>query len=271
MLVLLCDTETNGLSFDEGACVLEVAAALFDTKHAAVVESYSSLIYDGKVDKNEAEHVNGIPIELVKAEGNVPFTVWNRFASMAQQATCIVAHRAEFDQGFVDKSIAAIAHDLAALRTDVDAEARAGLHIEQWAALGRPWVCTKSDFEWPNKLRGDSLVQLALGLGLGVASAHRAMADVDTTARCLTRVAEILHAREREEIEPCMVGTVDILEPLFRRAMRPKVRVVALVPFEQKDLAKQAGFFWEPSRREWYRMMPQEDIDKLNFRAVVRA
>ena len=63
----------------------------------------------------------------------------------------------------------------------------------------------------------------------------------------------------------------DWLEPLFRRAMRPKVRVVAQVSFEQKDLAKAEGFFWDAARREWYRRMPAEDISKLPFRAVERA
>jgi DNA polymerase III subunit epsilon len=252
MRVLLVDTETSGLSYEEGARVVEVAAALYDTKYASVIESFSALI---RHDKNEAEHVNGIPVGLLLEHGDEPGAVWCRFVDLAQEAECLVAHRAEFDQGFVQKSLDAL---------DVPG------NIEVWEDWNRDksWVCTKSDIEWPNKLRGDSLVQLALGLGLGVASAHRAMADVDTMARCLTRAQEVMTVEWAKD--PCG-SSGDWLEPLFRRAMRPKVRVVALVSFEQKDLAKDAGFFWEPQRREWYRRMPAEDVSKLPFRAVERA
>lgn len=245
MRVLLVDTETSGLDYEAGARVVEVAAALYETKYASVIESFSALI---RHDKNEAEHVNGIPAGLLLEHGDDPLAVWDRFADLGIEAECYVAHRAEFDQGFAGKSISALEGG-----------------VDNWDPH-KPWVCTKSDIEWPNGLRGDHLVQLALGLGLGVASAHRAMADVDTMARCLTRVNEILRA----DYGPG-AGSADFLEPLFRRAMRPKVRVVAKVAFEQKDLAKNAGFFWEPERRQWYRMMPREDIEKLPFRAVEQA
>ena len=257
MRVLLVDTETSGLSYDEGARVVEVAAALYDTKYASVIESFSALIAH---DKNEAEHVNGIPVGLLMEHGDEPGPVWDRLLRLSTEAECFCAHRAEFDQGFVAKSLGDLAtHGEASI-------------LENWDP-SKPWCCTKSDFDWPNKLRGDSLVQLALGLGLGVANAHRALADVLTMAACLSRAQEILkrdfcfetvdHADEHPE-------NYDFLEPLFRRAMRPKVRVVALVAFEQKDLAKEAGFFWEPGRREWYRMLPREDIASLPFRAVER-
>lgn len=235
MRVMLVDTETSGLSHEAGARVVEVAAALYDTKYASVIESFSAII---RHTSNEAEHINGIPVGLLLEQGDDAAPVWDRFCDMGIEAECYAAHRAEFDQGFVAKSIADLEPDYAV----------------NWDPH-KPWVCTKSDIEYPNKLRGDSLVQLALGLGLGVASAHRAMTDVDTMARIFLRLSEMGFD----------------LEALFRRGMRPKSRVVAQVSFEQKDLAKEAGFFWEPQRREWYRMMPTEDIAALPFKAVVRA
>ena len=238
MRVLLVDTETSGLSYDEGARVIEVAAALYDTKYASVIESFSALIAH---DKNEAEHVNGIPVGLLMEHGDEPGPVWDRLLRLSTEAECFCAHRAEFDQGFVAKSLGDLAtHGEASI-------------LENWDP-SKPWVCTKSDIEWPNKLRGDHLVQVALGLGLGVSAAHRALVDVDTMARCFTRLAQM-------GIE---------LEPLFRRAMRPKTRVVALVSYDQRQIAKDAGFFWDDKRREWYRAMPEEDVAALPFRAVVR-
>jgi DNA polymerase-3 subunit epsilon len=239
MRVLLVDTETSGLSYEDGARVVEVAAALYDTKYASVIESFSALIAH---DKNEAEHVNGIPVGLLLESGDEPSPVWDRFLRLSVDAECFAAHRAEFDQGFVAKSLGALA------------EGGEASILENWDP-SKPWTCSKTDFEYPNKLRGDSLVQLALGLGLGVSSAHRAMTDVDTMARIFLRLSQMGFD----------------LESMFRRAMRPKVRVVAQVSFEQKDLAKDAGFFWDPTRREWYRRMPVEDIAALPFRAVERA
>jgi DNA polymerase-3 subunit epsilon len=253
MRVLLVDTETSGISYDEGARVIEVAAALYDTKYASVIESFSALI---KHDKNEAEHVNGIPVGLLLEQGDEPLTVWTRFAALASVAECLVAHRAEFDQGFIDKSIAVLQPTCAS--------------IDGWDPRENVWCCTKSDFEWPNKLRGDHLVQLALGLGLGVSSAHRAMVDVDSMARILTRVQEVSRLAWFEGAHSLQRQSLDFLEPLFRRAMRPKVRVVALVPYENRDMAKEAGFFWIPERKEWYRNMPREDIAALPFKAVER-
>jgi DNA polymerase-3 subunit epsilon len=146
---------------------------------------------------------------------------------MRELTDCVAAHRAEFDRKFVES---------------------AGVEI------AGPWCCTKSDFEWPNDLRGESLVQLALGLGLGVSSAHRAMTDVDTMARVLTRVHEMGRS----------------LPDMFRRACRPKKRFVALVSYDSRDIAKQAGFAWDDQRREWWKAMPPQDAEELTFRVVQR-
>ena len=235
MRVLLVDLETSGLSWDEGHRVVEVAAALYDTKYASVIEQFSALI---KHHENGAEHINGIPVGLLMEHGDEPAPVWDRMLRLSSEAECHVAHRAEFDRGFTEKSLGELAGNSL---------------LENWDPK-KPWVCSKSDIEWPNKLRGDHLVQVALGLGLGVSAAHRALVDVDTMARCFTRLAQM-------GIE---------LEPLFRRAMRPKTRVVALVSYDQRQIAKDAGFFWDDKRREWYRAMPEEDVAALPFRAVVR-
>lgn len=232
MNVLLLDTETQGIDEKEHA-VIEVACTLYSLTYGAAIESYASLI---GAEGNPAEHVNGISPELLAEEASVGMSavkVWDRVMTMSTRARCIAAHRAEFDQRFVRKACSSLGNPLAD-------------HL--------PWVCTKTDICWPGDRQGDSLVQLALSLGLGVASAHRAMADVDTMSRILTRVHEI---------------GVD-LEELFTRAMRPKKRFVAMVSYERRDLAKKAGFLWDDKRREWWRMIPPEDVEEIPFRVVQR-
>jgi DNA polymerase III subunit epsilon len=224
MKVLLCDVETTGL--EEQDVVIEVACTLYSLPMASPIESYACVL---KGFANPASHVNGIKPELLKEHGLEPADVWGRVGQLAQEADCMAAHRAEFDKRFVDKAMG-----------------------DQGWKIDKPWVCTKTDIRWPGGRRGDHLVQLALSLGLGVASAHRAMADVDTMSRILTRVAET---------------GVDLVE-LFRLGMRPKKRYVAKVPFDMNPVLKENGFLWDADRKQWYRNMPPEEVDALTFRVT---
>jgi DNA polymerase-3 subunit epsilon len=218
MKIAILDTETQGLDASQHKCI-EVAVMLFDLAYAQPVASFASLI---RSNSNEAVHINGIPSEML-AHAHDPDIVWRNVRWLIEPAQAIVAHRAEFDQQFCPP-------------------------------LDRPWVCSKTDLRIPGHRMGDSLVQLALSLGLGVASAHRAMADVDTLARILTRVSEMGHD----------------LEEMFVLAMRPKKRFVAVVSYEMRQAAKDAGFLWDGDRRQWWRMMPPEDAEALSFRVEQR-
>lgn len=216
--ILILDTETTGLDPLRDACI-EVAAILYDLEHASPIESYASLIRAGS---NAAEAVNAIPAALL--EGAPPADdVWPRVEALAKRADAIVAHRAEFDRGFVHRAV----RDAA------------------------PWVCSKFDLEWPKSTRvGDGLVSLALSHGLGVSSAHRAMTDCDTLARLFTRVHE----------------TGVSLPRMLSRALRPKVRVIAVVSYDDRDKAKSAGFSWDPAKKEWGRTMFVDDVAALPFK-----
>ena len=249
MRVLLCDVETSGVDFDAGHRVIEVAAALFDTKYASVIEGFSALI---KHDSNDAETINSIQPGLLLEHGDEPGSVWDRFLRLGSEADCFCAYNEAFDRGFISKSIEAL------VGSDV---------LENWEP-SKPWVDAMNDVQW-GTAGSKSLTSVALALGLGVASAHRAMADVELMARCFARLADIEKVEWLErEGRP---GDGDFLEPIFRLGMRPKVRVVAQVSYEQRELAKNSGFMWNPDRREWFRLMAKEDVGSLPFRAVERA
>jgi DNA polymerase-3 subunit epsilon len=214
----ILDTETSGTD-PAIHKTIEIAAMLYDIKLAQPIASYASLI---RGDSNEAEHVNGIPVELL-AQAQDPDLVWRAVGWLLGPAQVVLAHKAEFDRQFVHESI----------------------------RNTKPFVCSKTDIQWPGRMRGDSLVQLALALGLGVASAHRAMADVDTLARILTRVAE----RGAN------------LEEIILRALRPKVLYFAVVSYDDRQIAKDHGFSWDVQKygKNWYRFMPPEDTKELPF------
>ena len=225
MRVALLDTETQGLDVEKDR-VIEVAVTLYSLTHASPIESYACIL---KADSNAAESKNGISPALLSEHGLHSADVWERVMELSVEADCMCAHRAEFDKKFVDK-----------------ATGEHGLHIDKL------WVCSKTDLRWPGGLQGDHLVHLALALGLGVANAHRAGADVEMMSRILTRAAE--------------KGAN--LEEMFRQGMRPKKRFVAHVPFDMNYMLKENGFLWEPTRKQWYRNMPPEDAEALSFRVV---
>lgn len=110
-----------------------------------------------------------------------------------------------------------------------------------------PWLCTMSDFKWPSATREQgSLINIALDHGLGVGSAHRALTDCRLIARLFDRMPD--------------------LPAMFRIAMRPKALFVGLQPFEDNQLAKDAGFKWDRLvPRKWSRIMAIEDAQSLPF------
>lgn len=211
----LIDTETTSLEPPPIGKTIEVAVMLFDLKHAQPVASFACLL---RGDSNEAFAVNGIPPAMLP-EAREPDRVWSAARWIIEPAQVIIAHHAEFDRQFTP---------------DFD----------------KPWVCTEEDIKWPDRARGGSLAHLALSLGLGVASAHRAMADVDTLARILTRMAEKGHD----------------LEAMVRHGMRPKAMFHSLAPYDERETVKQNGFRWEPTTKIWWRRMAIEDSKELPFR-----
>jgi DNA polymerase-3 subunit epsilon len=113
----------------------------------------------------------------------------------------------------------------------------------------KPWVCTQDDFRWPRQTKErESLISLALAHGIGVSEVHRAIND------CLLISA--------------LFDRVDDLQSLFEYAMRPKATFAAVVSYDDRELAKKAGFRWnEPGfERQWVRRMAIEDVAKLPFR-----
>ncbi len=215
--ILIIDTETTGLDPKVDA-VIEVGAILYSVEHATALTAWSTLLPAGT---NAAEAINRIPAAAL-SDAPDPSLCWANIASMAETAGAIVAHNAEFDRGFVP----------AILRTI------------------RPWVCSKNDLEWPKQEKpGQSLVSLVLAHDLGIATAHRALADCDMLSRLFTRAREL----------GCD------LSAMMARGMRPKAQFQALVSFDEKDKAKEAGFQWEASTKRWLRTMAIEDAAALPF------
>ena len=222
--ILILDIEATGLDHQKDT-VVEVAAALWSVPHRALLDVRSMLVRTEQL--NAAFHVNRIPDALI-AQGNVGWSeAESLIGDMMYDADATVAHNADYDRAWFSKDVAE--------RT--------------------PWICSCDDLDWPRTTQSKGLVSLALDHGVGVVSAHRALADVLTLARLFEAVAPILELQGRT------------LEEFLARGLRPKARFQALVPIERKDEAKSAGFHWNPGPvgKGWFRNMAIEDAALLRF------
>lgn len=213
---LIIDTETTGLDRDKDR-VIEIGAILYSIELQTSLASVSMLAVGGE---NPAEYINHIPVAaLAQQEPCVEGAGLSMLTEMIAYADCFVAHNAEFDESFL-----------------------------KWDQL--PWVCTKSDFSWPGHehVDGKSLVAIALEHGIGVSTAHRALADCQLIAALFDRCAD--------------------LPTMFTRAMRPKATFVAHVSYADRQLAKDAGFTWNPEPKTWTRTMAIEDAAALPFQTA---
>lgn len=177
--------------------------------------------------KNEAESINRIkPAALSEMAGVDSDHVARCYADLAYtKADALIAHNAEFDRPRFLTWL--FGKDGPRLAT-------------------APWLCTMSDFKWPLATREQgSLINLALDHGIGVASAHRALTDCRLIASLFDRMSD--------------------LQQMFQIALRPKGLFQALVSYDDRELAKQAGFKWNGRDRTWTRTMALEDAAQLQF------
>lgn len=207
---LIIDTETTGLDPAKDRAI-EVGAILYSIEHQTSLASVAFLISH---HENPAEHINRIPVAALD-DPKVEERGDSMLSHMISQADCIVAHNAEFDAAFL--------------------------------SISKTWVCTKNDVSWPNHehVNGKSLVNIALDHGIGVSTAHRALADCQLIAALFDRC--------------------DDLPAMFTRAMRPKATFIAKVSYDDRQLAKDAGFTWNPGPKTWTRTMAIEDAALLPF------
>lgn len=126
---------------------------------------------------------------------------------------------------------------------------RSFLDASGFDSMDTPWVCSKFDVEWPLSKPGASCVEMALAHGVPVVSAHRALTDCMLIAKTLEAVQALGHD----------------LPAMLARAMRPKAMFRANVSYDDRELAKTAGFHWEPASKSWLRRMAKDDTASLAF------
>jgi DNA polymerase III subunit epsilon len=187
---------------------------------------------------NTAEPINGITEQLTQSsqgysgQYGVHKLSVDLFKEMANSADFCIAFRAEFDAPLID------------------------------ALIGKQkWICAMQDFQWgyPAKTLygGYKLIDLALWLGIGISTHHRAGDDVRLLVECLNRYPD----------------RKTLVDRAIVRATSPILTVHALVSYADRELAKDAGFGWHAHEKSWLKQVKecdfQEFVNFLNFEVKV--
>ena len=119
--------------------------------------------------------------------------------------------------------------------------------------LQKKWICSLEDINWSFKKSlktRPSVTDLALAFSIPVWNLHRALSD------CFY-ISEVFKKCEN-------------LEDLLLKACEPRFLYKALVSYEERSLAKNAGFRWNsPVEGAWSRKLTSEEADNLNFKVQI--
>ena len=145
------DTETTGLSPDEGGKICEVAVSV--SQGGRVLEEFSTLVNPGMPMHPEVVAIHGITNEMVASAPSFADILPKLLALLDD--CVIVAHHAEFDVGFLKNEFA-----------------QCGMRFPPYPVLDTLKLARKSGLFSRNNLG-----YIAQDLGINAQGWHRAMAD----------------------------------------------------------------------------------------------
>jgi len=204
MILMGLDLETTGLEAETSE-ITEIGWAIFDTDHwekPLAMESHLCQI-KGQVPE-EIEELTGINDALLKRCGDrLEFVIGMLHTHLYRfEVDYMVAQNHQFDKGFLEYHSKALGQPL----------------------ITQPWIDTKTDIEFPKRIRNTNLVALAAEHQFLNPFPHAALFDVFTMMKILSKY--------------------DINEVLAYRAEKTYV-VQALVDYGNRQLASKRGYKWQ--------------------------
>lgn len=207
-LVAGVDFETTGID-SEKDFITEIGAALFDARTWEPQAYFTTFVKIPIAVPPEITKLTGITNEML-SDGKEPAVAIKELHKFLLQAKAVVAHNAPFDQGFFYHAAGA-----------------SGLEIYDIQTYGSKWYCSNSDVPHVDKYcRKLSHLALDYGVKVDITRLHRALDDVKLMGQMLK-------------------GTGFTFDQIKAFADEPWVYLKAVVRYEQRELAKKAGYGWE--------------------------
>ena len=220
--------------FPENILILDTETTGLDSENDDCLE-VGSILFNVKSRSVLAQQSFLLPVEINNAEkiNNIPAEI-TRLPQPLSEAI-------KYFESLVRVSNVIVAHN-----AEFD---KKWFGLKKLPQIEKPWICSMDDITWPAdrqlKTR-PSVRDLALAYGVPVWNAHRALTDCIYLAEVFIRCSE--------------------LEKLLIRALEPKVLLRAEISYEDRYLAKNAGFRWNDAiKGAWSRKMSRRDKEKLDF------
>ena len=220
--------------FPENILILDTETTGLDNENDDCLE-VGSILFNVKSRSVLAQQSFLLPVEINNAEkiNNIPAEI-TRLPQPLSEAI-------KYFESLVRVSNVIVAHN-----AEFD---KKWFGLKKLPQIEKPWICSMDDITWPAdrqlKTR-PSVRDLALAYGVPVWNAHRALTDCIYLAEVFIRCSE--------------------LEKLLIRALEPKVLFRAEISYEDRYLAKNAGFRWNDAiKGAWSRKMSRRDKEKLDF------
>jgi DNA polymerase-3 subunit epsilon len=100
----------------------------------------------------------------------------------------------------------------------------------------KPWIDTKTDVPYPKRIKTTKLSYLCAEHGFANNTAHRALFDTQAMLRVLSQYN---------------------FDDVVALAKQPTVYAIANVSFQEKHLARDRGYYWNPDAKKWYKAMKE--------------
>jgi DNA polymerase-3 subunit epsilon len=212
------DFETTGLSADTNRPT-EVGAVLWCTERESPLLIYNALIDCDDVVSDKITQLTGIDRPMLDEFGVSEGSAALGLHTLVQGADFMVAHNAPFDKRFM-----------------VAMYARQNLAFPE----AMRWIDSSKDIPYPEHITTRKLVHLAAEHGFVNPFAHRAITDVLTMLR--------------------IVSKYDINE-IVSSAGTPNILIRAQVTFDSKEKAKGLGFRWDGDKKIWTKEIKKGALD----------
>lgn len=207
--------------------VIEVGAVIWDTEIHQPLVIDNFFVNWGVPITEEVTKLNGVHDSYVEEYGLYQGAALDRLLRLMARVEAIVAHNGEV----FDKPF----------YKDWYKRLCPGLEPRE-----QLWIDTKNDLDYPEDLTTRKLTYLAAEHGFLNPFAHRAVFDVLTMMILLDKYN---------------------LESVLYSANQPTIMIQALVSFDDRQLAKDASFYWDPKKKMWLRSMKSHkyEPEKFNF------
>jgi len=221
-------------SFPKNILILDTETTGLDNENDDCLE-VGSILFNVKSRSVLAQQSFLLPVEINNAEkiNNIPAEITRLPQPLSEAIT--------YFESLVRVSDVIVAHN-----AEFDMK---WFGFNKLPQIEKQWICSMDDITWPAdrqlKTR-PSVRDLALAYGVPVWNAHRALTDCIYLSEVFKRCSD--------------------LEKLLIRALEPKVLLRADISYEERYLAKSAGFRWNDAiKGAWSRKMSRRDMQKLEF------